>query len=93
MRSLGKTIPGGKDSPPAEVPSIGTEFKGMATSSSSSRRESKAPEEVQLGPGAVDFLEFSLLNRWMRAWLKYLAWYAVQSSSPPLNHGLKAQLS
>lgn len=45
MRSLGKTIPGGKDSPPAEVPSIGTEFKGMATSSSSSRREEKAPEK------------------------------------------------
>lgn len=37
------------------------------------------PEEVQLGPGAVDFLEYSMLRRWVSSWLRYYSWYASQS--------------
>ena len=40
------------------------------------------PDNVHLGQGAVDFNEWSLVRRWVRAWLKYYAWYAKQCYNP-----------
>jgi len=51
------------------------------------------PDEVHLGPGAVDFLEWSILRRYVHTWLEYLAWYAQQSVHPLLNLGLMVQTS
>lgn len=51
------------------------------------------PDEVHLGPGAVDFLEWSILRRCVHTWLEYLAWYAQQSVHPLLNLGLMVQTS
>lgn len=41
-----------------------------------------APSKYFEMPGMNDFLEWSLLHRWMKSWLKYLKWYCEVSSNP-----------
>jgi hypothetical protein len=42
------------------------------------RQLTEPPTELQLGGGARDMLEWTMLRRWMSQWLRYLKWYAEQ---------------
>lgn len=41
-----------------------------------------APSKYFEMPGMSDFLEWSLLHRWMKQWLRYLKWYCEVSVNP-----------